>query len=173
MSSPLHPLAVHLPLALAVLLPLIAAGFALALWKGWLGGRAWIAVVALQGLLFVSSFVALETGEQDEERVEQVVAEAAIEDHEHAAKRFLLGTGVSLGLGIAALLLIRRKEWITPATVVTALSTLVVAGLGVAVGKAGGELVYQHGAASAWAQPGASGPAAQALGGDGEEDHDD
>jgi len=48
---PLHPLIVHLPLALALLVPLLAAGTLLAWWRGWLPGRrSWAVVVALQAL---------------------------------------------------------------------------------------------------------------------------
>lgn len=43
---PLHPALVHVPLGLAVLLPLLTAGVAWAVWTGRLPIRAWLAVVA-------------------------------------------------------------------------------------------------------------------------------
>jgi len=41
-SMPLHPAIVHLPLAVAIFMPLIAIGFAWALWTGRMGPRAWL-----------------------------------------------------------------------------------------------------------------------------------
>jgi predicted small integral membrane protein len=48
---PLRSAVVHLPLGLAVLTPLLGAGFAWAVWTGRIGVNAWWAVVALQALL--------------------------------------------------------------------------------------------------------------------------
>ena len=49
-SLPLHPAIVHLPLGLAFVIPALAVGFAWALWKGRTGPRAWVSIVALQGI---------------------------------------------------------------------------------------------------------------------------
>ena len=65
-SMPLHPAIVHLPLGLAILMPLVATGFAWALWTGRIRPRAWLAVVAFQALLFGSGIVATRTGEAEE-----------------------------------------------------------------------------------------------------------
>ncbi len=159
---PLHPKLVHLPIALAVLMPLLSLGLLAAWWRGLLPRRTWVVAITLQAVLVGSGFLALETGEGDEERVEQVVPEAAIEAHEEAAQVFMLGAGGVLVLALAAGL-IRRERAARGVAGLAAVGTLVVLALGYRVGQAGGELVYQHGAASAFATagPGGSGGGAQ------------
>jgi uncharacterized membrane protein len=157
-SIPLHPLVVHVPIALAVLMPLIAAGLLLAWWRDALPRRAWWVAVALQGILLVSSVAALKTGEAEEERVEEVVPEAALEEHEEAALPFVIGSGVVLLLFLAAGLFPNETNAKRLALAAT-FGTLAVLYLGYRVGEAGGELVYEHDAASAY------GDAASAYGG--------
>lgn len=151
-SMPLHPAIVHLPLALAILMPLVASGFAWALWTGRVRPRAWLAVVAFQALLLGSGLVATRTGEAEEERVENVIQESALHQHEALADQFVWAGGFTLVL--AGLVLVVRRPTAARALVSGVVaSTLVVAALGLRVGHAGGQLVYVHGAASAYAQP--------------------
>src|SRR5262245_17612151 len=89
LPDPLHPAVVHLPIALAALIPLLAVLALIAISRGWLPARAWAAVVLLQALLVGSAWLAHETGEDQEERVERVVEEKYIEEHEEAAMYFL------------------------------------------------------------------------------------
>jgi hypothetical protein len=148
MLEPLHPAIVHLPLGLAVVVPLLALGLTVALWREWLPRRAWIVAVLLQAVLFGSALLASSSGERDEEAVEQVVAETAIEAHEEAAAVFTWGAGIALAATAVVLLLkspVARRWGALGATAATA----VVALLAVRVGHAGGELVYRHGAAAA------------------------
>lgn len=164
-----HPKVVHLPIALAVLMPLVAGGLALAWWRKWLPRRAWVVAIVLQGLLVASGVVAMNTGEVDEDRVERVVAEEHIEEHEEAAEVFVWGSVAVLAFAIAAGAI--KKE--RPALALTAaatIGTLVVFGLGYRVGEAGGELVYEHGAANAYAA--APGAPQRALGHDDDDDDD-
>jgi len=148
-TMPLHPKLVHLPIALAMLMPILSAGLLLAWMRDLLPRRTWIVAVALQALLVGSSVVAMRTGEGDEETVEKVVAESAIDAHEEAAEVFtwtaagvlLLFAAGSAYPGVA----VARGA----ATAATA-ATLVVLFLGYRVGQAGGALVYQHGAASVY-----------------------
>jgi uncharacterized membrane protein len=86
-----HPKVVHLPMALAVLMPLIAGGGLFAIWRGWLDRRAWAGVVLFQAVLVGAGALAMNTGEREEHRVEKVVAEAQIEAHEEAAEVFVWG----------------------------------------------------------------------------------
>jgi uncharacterized membrane protein len=147
---PLHPAVVHLPLGLAMLMPALATGFAWAIWTGRVRARAWLAVVALQALLLATGLVALKTGGAEEERVEAVVRESAIHRHEEAAEQFVWAAGITLalaGLGFVG----RRPLALRGLTGAAVVATLVVAGLGLRVGHAGGQLVYVHGAASAYA----------------------
>lgn len=76
-----HPKVVHIPIALGVLMPLLAGGVLLAWWRQWLPARSWVLVVALQAIVLGSGIVALQTGESEEDRVERVVPEQAIEEH--------------------------------------------------------------------------------------------
>ena len=159
MDLPLHPKIVHLPIALAALMPMISVGLWLAWWRGALPRRAWLIVVALQTVLLVSGFAALRSGEQDEERVEAVVPEAAIEAHEEAAEGFMIAAGVVLVVAAAAAGL-RNERAARAAAAGAVLGTMAVLGLGVKVGDAGGRLVYEHGAAAAFAPAGGGAPLA-------------
>jgi uncharacterized membrane protein len=175
-SLPLHPAIVHIPMGVAMLMPFIAAGFAWALWTRRAGSMAWMAVVALQAVLLASSLVAINTGGNEEERVERVVPESAIEAHEEAAEQFAWASGGTLVLA-ALVLLFKRREVAGPLTAGVVVATLAVAGLGYRVGHAGGQLVYQHGAASAYASAGLPGdgaalPAARADQGKDDDDDD-
>jgi uncharacterized membrane protein len=154
-SLPLHPAVVHLPLALSILMPLFAAGLAWAVWTGRIRPRAYLLVVALQALLVGSGFVAMNTGGAEEERVEAVVQESALETHEELAEQFVWAAGGTLALaGLVVLLGTRAIAAGLSAAVVIA--TVVVAALGLRVGHAGGRLVYVHGAASAYTSTAAS-----------------
>lgn len=149
MDLPLHPMVVHLPLALAFLIPAAAGIALLASWKR-RGGRApWVVALGLQALLLVSGFVALQTGETDEHRVEKVTGEQPVEAHEEAAESFVAASAVVVGAMIVALLLLGRPGGAGVGLAAT-LGTLLVLGLGVKTGHAGGELVYRHGAAAAF-----------------------
>ncbi|HET9752909.1 MAG TPA: hypothetical protein VFP52_08100, partial [Myxococcales bacterium] len=105
---------------------------------------------------FGAGFAALKTGEKEERRVEAVVPGHAIEAHEEAAEAFLTGAGISLALGAAGLFFLRRERALRFIAAGTTAATLAVAGLAVAVGKPGGQLVYVHGAARAYTGDAAS-----------------
>lgn len=166
-NLPLHPAVVHLPLGIALAVPLVALASTIALWRGRVPRATWGVVVLLQALVLGGGLLALRTGEADEERVERIVAHDLIEAHEDAGKRFVLAAGAVFVLALGGLV-IRREgvtRWLAAGTTVGA---LVVAGLGLNVGRMGGEMVYVHGAAGAFADPGAAPPAAR-----GEHDDDD
>jgi len=151
LPDPLHPAVVHFPIVLAFLLPIVALA---ALWRIRRGGAtrpAWGIAVATAAALSGSSWLALETGEADEERVERTVGEAPLESHEEAAERFLALSGGVLLLAGAGLLPGRLGAAARLATSAGALGLLVAVTL---VGHSGGQLVYRHGAAEAQAQIG-------------------
>ena len=148
-----HPKLVHVPMALGVLMPLIATGLLVSWWRKWLPARGWVLAIALQAALVGSGVVALQTGEAEEDRVERVVSENFIEEHEEAAEAFVWASGGVLVVMLLALALSRRRVGLTVAVAAT-LGTLVVFGLGYRTGQAGGALVYQHGAAQAFVNAG-------------------
>ena len=149
-SVPLHPAIVHIPLGLAFILPALAAGFAWVIWKGHVRPRAWAAVVVLLAILLGAGLVALNTGHKEEDRVEGIVPGAAIATHEAYAEQFLWVTGITLAAS-ALVLLWRRPAPVRVLSSVTVFGTLVVAGAALRVGHAGGQLVYVHNAAAAYA----------------------
>jgi uncharacterized membrane protein len=155
LPDPLHPAVVHLPIALAVLTPLLALLTLFARRHGFLPARAWTGIVLLQALLAGSAWLALETGEDQEERVEKFVAERHIEEHEEAAER-MLAVSVAVLLFSAAGLLTGRLG--TVGHVATIAGGAAAFAAAIATGHSGGELVYRHGAASAYVQSAASPP---------------
>jgi uncharacterized membrane protein len=149
--DPLHPALVHFPIVLAVLAPPLAAAALWAIHSGRLPSRSWLGIVVLQALVVGSGWIAAEAGEREEDRVERVVAERHIEEHEEAAERFLLLAALVVPLAAAGMLSGRAGAISRALTVALSLAALGAAG---SVGHSGGELVYRHGAATAYAQPG-------------------
>ena len=152
--DPLHPAVVHLPIALAALIPGLALVAALTIHLKGVPPRTWAGVVLLQAILVGSGWLALETGEEEEERVEEVVAERYIEDHEEHAERFQLAAGVGLAIVAAGLVPGVAGGIARGVSVAAALAVLAA---GIQVGHTGGELVYRHGAASAYSMQDAPG----------------
>jgi len=168
LPDPLHPAIVHLPIALAVLMPALALLAAVVVRMKVVPPRTWMAVFLLQAALVGSGWMALETGEEQEDRVEHVVAERHIEEHEELAERFQLAGIVALVIVGAGLLPGATGGLARGAAV---LATLAVLAAGVQVGHSGGELVYRYGAASAYTQD-LAGSAAGDYGREHEEDDD-
>lgn len=144
--SPLHPAVVHFPMALAVIAPLVAVGGFVAMRRGVSARWAWGTVVALLAALALSSFVAKQTGETDEEIVEDVVSGTAMERHEEAADRFMVLSLVVLAMGVAGL---SSGAIGRIGRVATIVGTVGLVAAGWQVGHEGGRLVYQEGAAAA------------------------
>lgn len=144
---PLHPLVVHFPIVLVMLLPI---SIAIALWiirKGATPRRVWSVPVALAAALALSAWVATETGESQEDTVERVVARGALHGHEEAAERFLVLSGV---LVLVTATGFARGNVGRAARLVSAAGALGLVVAGVQVGHSGGTLVYREGAASAY-----------------------
>jgi uncharacterized membrane protein len=147
LPDPLHPAVVHFPVVLATMLPLVALLGLLAVSRGSAPRKAWAYVTLTAFLLFAASFVAVRTGENEEDRVEDVVARDPIHEHEEAGERLQLLAGIGFlvfaaGLSGGGIGRIARP--------VGLLASLAIAGQAYLAGKGGGELVYEHGAASAY-----------------------
>lgn len=91
----------------------------------------------------------MNTGEREEDRVERVVPDAAIEQHEAYAEQFVWATGAPLLLAILVLLF-RKPAMARALTAATVAGTFIVAATAVRVGHAGGRLVYVHNAGAAY-----------------------
>ena len=145
--NPLHPAVVHLPVAIAVLVPIVAVAALVFIRRGARARTAWGVTVALLGALLLSGWVSLKTGEQQEERVEDVVAGRSIHVHEEAAELFLATSAAVLATSLAGLVggrIGQAGRW------VATLGTVGILGAGWNVGHTGGMLVYRDGAASAY-----------------------
>lgn len=150
LPDPLHPAMVHFPIVLMTLLPIVAGVAIWAIRRGAKPTKTWLVPMAFTAALSLSAWLSVETGEQQEERVEDVVSEAAMDTHADAAERFLLLSLAMAGLAAVGLFNTRFGSVARGASVVAA-AGLVFAGY--QVGHSGGELVYQHGAASAYVGP--------------------
>lgn len=147
LPEPLHPAVVHFPVVLVTLLPLAAVAAVVLIHRGAAVRSTWAPVVVLALALGLSAWGAVRTGENEEERVESVVPEAALERHEDAAELFLpISTGVLLLTALGLLGGTAGRNLRYAAT----LSAFLALGQGLRVGHSGGELVYVHGASSAY-----------------------
>ena len=147
---PLHPAIVHLPLGLAMIMPFLTFGIFILIKKEVLNPTAWILPVVLQVVVVIFTFTSMQLGERDEEMVEEIVAEEYIEAHEDAGKIFLILGIVSLA---AAGLGLKKNDFQGIVQLASVAVLFVSLGSGMYAGKLGGELVYVHGAASAFSNP--------------------
>jgi hypothetical protein len=164
--DPLHPAVVHFPIVLMFLVPLVMLGALVAIRRGAAPRRVWSFAVAAAAVFSLSSWVAVQTGESEEDRVEDAVSHAALEAHEEPAERFVLLTGV---LAVVALGGFAGGVVGRAARAVALIGSLGVLGAGVQVGHTGGELAYRHGAAAAYSE----GMQTEALGGRSQDVDDD
>jgi len=142
---PLHPIAAHFPIVLGVILPVAALLIWWAIKKEYVQQKAWGLVVFLALAYGVSSFVAVELGEKDEDKVEKGVSEKVIEEHEEAGE---LIPWIATGLFLFALagFLPKNSHRIRLALAVLSLAAIIPLAN---TGHTGGKLVYQYGAANA------------------------
>lgn len=156
LGIPLHPLVVHFPIVLSILLPISVL---VALWsirKGFTARRTWYVPLAFAAALALSAFVATQTGENEEHAVEKVVPKGAVHSHEEAAERFLVLSGILVVVAVGGLLPGTLGK---AARLTTAAGALGLVAAGVQVGHSGGTLVYRDGAASAYTNTTVDGPA--------------
>ena len=122
--STLHPKIVHIPLALAIILPLLNLSLVLSWWKRWLPRQVWIISACLHALMTFTAFVAMQTGETDEHTVERVVSEHEIDEHEEAAELFLWVSVIALLLALVAAIADQEKLGLKYALATTVLAFL-------------------------------------------------
>jgi uncharacterized membrane protein len=149
LPNPLHPAVVHFPLVLMLLLPISSLAALWAIRRGAAARRAWAIPLAVAVALSASSWLALETGQAEEDRVENVVPQSALGRHEEAAERFLLFSGLT---SLVVIMGLARGNVGTAARLLGTVGSFALILAGVQVGAAGGELVYRHGAANAYVQ---------------------
>lgn len=170
LPTPLHPAIVHLPVALMMLVPFFAVGAMIVIARGGRAVRAWGVTTALLAALSVSAFVSKETGEDEEEKVESVVPDQALETHEDAADTFFI---LSLGvLGVAGVGLLSGAVG-NVARYAASVGTLGLVVAGYNVGHSGGELVYRYNAGSAYTNTATTPAVGTAASGTSRDDDDD
>ena len=147
LPEPLHAAVVHFPIVLATLLPISILAAWWTIRRGSRPRSAWAVPLAVAVALVASSWVAIRTGEAEEERVEAIVGEELLHEHEEAAERLLVLAGIVAAVAAAGLV---AGTVGTAARVVAAVGSALVLAAGVQVGALGGELVYLHGAAGAY-----------------------
>ena len=150
MPTPFHPMIVHFPLALTFIVPILVVIFAIMIRMNKMNPKSWLIIVGLQLVIVGTGYIALESGETEEEQVEKVISKSLIHEHEEAAEVFVGSTVVALVLSIAAFFV--RKEIGFPLKIVISLIGLISGYLANRTGHLGGELVYKHGAASVYVQ---------------------
>lgn len=145
---PLHPSIVHLPIVLTFIMPILVVVFAWMIKNNKMSPKGWFLIMGLQLAVVITGYVSLETGETEEETVSKVVSKDYIHEHEEAAEIFVGSTVLALVLSIAAFFI--RKEIQYPIKLSIAVIGLISCYLAYRTGELGGELVYKHGAASAY-----------------------
>jgi uncharacterized membrane protein len=146
---PLHPVVVHFPIVLGILLPFLAILLWWAIKKWDWTPKVWALVSAVALVYSLSAVVAVQLGEEDEEKVEKVISEEVIEEHEEAGELipWLAGTLFLVSLGGFT---VKYSKQAKAAMVVLSLVGIIPL---INAGHTGGELVYEHGAAFAHLPP--------------------
>lgn len=139
LPDPLHPAVVHFPIVLMFILPVAALGALWAIRRGAPQRLAWAVPLLVAASLAGSAWLAVETGEQQEDRAEDAVGEPVLETHEEAAQRFLAFSTVVLVITAAGFAggTAGRVLRLTGAAAAVALI-----GAGYQVGHSGGRIVY-------------------------------
>lgn len=160
---PLHPSLVHLPIGLAILLPPAILVLLIAIRRNLLPAGSWWLAVLVAAALLGGGLAAKWSGGNEEDRVETVVPEAALHEHEEAGERLVIAAGVTFALALAAAFVRRPglRAGLQAGALLVAAATLALA---LNTGHLGGQLVYVHDAARAYAgaagTPGTGSPAA-------------
>jgi uncharacterized membrane protein len=144
-NLPLHPLVVHFPIVLGTLLPVLALLLWWAIKKDLLQQKIWILVTVMALAYGASAIIAVELGEKDEDKVEEIVSERVIEEHEEAGEMIPWIAGTLFLVSIAGMVK-KNSHAIRLGLAVLSLAALIPL---VNTGHTGGELVYQYGAANA------------------------
>lgn len=146
--TPLHPIMVHFPIALAFVLPLLALIFSFFIKKGKFESRTWLVIAGLQIFTLVAGYAALQTGESDEEMIEHVTGKPPIHEHEERAEMFV--AGMVAASAVATMAYFVRPTAQVYVQLIAVVLMVLNSFLAYRTGEAGGALVYKFGAANAY-----------------------
>lgn len=105
MQVPLHPIVVHFPIALAFILPILALLFAFFIKTQKMKSNMWLIIVGLHLFTVGAGYLALETGENEEDTVAKIVDKDLIGEHEKYAEIFVGVTVVATAVSIVTFFL--------------------------------------------------------------------
>lgn len=149
MTIPWHPLFVHLPLALAFIVPVLALVCIVLIKRQKLPMSVWWIVAALQVTMTMSGYLAMESGEWEETAVEKITGDVPISAHEERAEMFV---SASVAASALSLIVVFAKSSVQlPIQLVALALMLGNMVLAVRTGLSGGELVYKYKAPAAYA----------------------
>ena len=140
-AAPVHNAIVHVPVGVALVLPLVALAVLVGSWKA--RGRLGPAILlALQAALLAGCLLGLRSGEPAEDIAEDRGASGdAIHEHEERAEKLAWTAGLVTALAAAALIGARSKAG-RPLLIAAAIATLPQAGLAGWTGLAGGDIAH-------------------------------
>jgi uncharacterized membrane protein len=142
---PLHPVVVHFPIVLGILLPFAAILVWWGIKKNMVKQQVWAVIVAMVLAYGASALLAVEMGEKDEDKVEKVVAEKLIEEHEEMGELIPWFAGGLLLISFSGYYL-KNSHAARLGFVVLSLAAIIPLAN---TGHSGGQLVYKYGAAKA------------------------
>ena len=148
MQVPLHPIVVHFPIAIAFILPILALLFAFFIKTQKMKSSMWLIIVGLHLFTVGAGYLALETGENEEDTVAKIVDKDLIGEHEKYAEIFVGVTVVATAISIVAFFLQTNIQFY--AQLANVIILVIAAFFAYETGEHGGELVYKHGATRAY-----------------------
>lgn len=145
---PLHPFFAHIPLVLALFMPVVLWTTIILIARRKIGAQSWWVPVVIQAVIVVFAYIALSSGENEEDLVAQFIPKRFISQHENMAEVF---SGLSvLLLGVVMVVNFVNEKVAKKLRVIAALFSFVPLGMGLYVGRLGGEIAYAHGGAEAY-----------------------
>ncbi len=136
---PLHPIAVHFPIAIGMLMPLLIL-IVIFGHKKWNWPRQiWNILVVLQFVCVVSSFVAVNLGEKDEDRIKSSVSSEMLEEHEELGEKVPWTSGILFLVMLVPLFAQRKQKVFMAFSLACSLGLCVHL---IVTGHTGGKLVY-------------------------------
>lgn len=145
---PLHPFLAHIPLTLALFMPIILWVSVYLIAKEKVSTKAWWASVAVQVVIVASAYIALSSGEGEEDIVVQFVPKKIIGQHENMAEVFS-GLSVIL-LGVMMVINFVQEKVAKYFRIIAAVFSIIPLGVGLYAGRLGGQIAYAHGGAEAY-----------------------